>query len=881
MSSFGTQDGEQRTGQRLIEYARRQTAQAEPVRRMTTDEPPPEDTITGYTLVERIHRGGQGVVYKAEQHSTGRYVAVKLLRNDPLSTPLDRIRFRREIDILSKLKHPNIVTLHDGGTAGGFHYLVMDYVDGMPLDEFVRQNDLDIEQTLRLMLKVCRVVSAAHVAGVIHRDLKPRNILVDRQGEPHILDFGLAKATDMCQSTPVHEAATITGQFVGSLTWASPEQAEGARDRVDVRTDVHALGLILFHLLTGQWPFELTGAMHAALRNIVEHEPVRPSRYRNDLDDDLDIIILTSLAKERDKRYQSAAALAVDLERHLAGEPIEAKRDSTWYVLRKTVNRYRWAALTVGAIAALSLVYGITMTAMYGRATQAEQDAERSATQARAAFRKSQETIELLVNDVARRLAELDGAEETRRLILDNAYTRLQDLLAVKEDDPALLQDYAQMLHGLGDIDQALGRHARAFEHLTEALEIRRSLVELFPDAPEHQVALSIALVRVGDVSRVLGDRNLTHDYYAQALEIDERLHAADPENLHYADNLLWSHERVGGLARRDGRIGTAREHFDRQLQLAGELLEYDPSSAAYLNGMRRARGQLAGVAIDLEDWAAAAEHVRSIVEISEKIFDLEPSNMRARRTLASAYLATVSSLCRTGAADEARENCAKADALIRPLVELHPEHPESLHLLRKYHAAMSAIAWEAGDMDTGSQHVHAARHVVEKLAQHEPGNVETQERLFGSLSALMSDARRHGDEREGRAMYARARGIAEELMATGRASFDLMFHYARLLNEAWPEDLRDTPEAIRICTLAAEGTDFQDPAIIRLLGALYVANGQPEAAIATYKRAASCTGAQGTPILEQIRKELTHLQADKPLDARTRPSLEYEESAP
>jgi hypothetical protein len=214
-------------------------------------------------------------------------------------------------------------------------------------------------------------------------------------------------------------------------------------------------------------------------------------------------------------------------------------------------------------------------------------------------------------------------------------------------------------------------------------------------------------------------------------------------------------------------------------------------------------------------------------------------------------------------------------------VVELHPERPESLHLLRKYHAAMTAIAWDIGDMDTGSQHVRAAGHVIEKLAQHEPGSVEAQERLFGSLSALMSDARRRGDEEEGRAMYARARGIAEELVATGQASFDLMFHFARLLNEAWPEDLRDTPEAIRMCTLAAEGTEFRDPAIICLLGDLYVADGQPEAAMATYERAMSCPGAQGTPILEQIRIRLTRLQADKPLDARIRPSPEHIESTP
>lgn len=343
--------------------------------------------VPGYEIVREIHRGGQGVVYQAVQRSTHRDVAVKVMRQGPFATLSDRARFEREIETLGKLEHPNIVTVHDAGVAAGFHYFVMNYVDGLPLDEWVAQNDAQDadskHRTVRLLgvfISVCEAVHAAHLRGVIHRDLKPSNIRVDGTGRPHVLDFGLAKSADSQHET----AMTRTGQFVGSLPWASPEQVEASSAKIDLRTDVYSLGAILFQLLTGTLPFDVGSNLRDVLDDILRREPRRPSsisgsQLRPRIDDELDTIVLKCLAKDRDRRYQSAGELARDLRSHLAGEPIEARRDSAMYVLRKTLRRYRLHVAAAGAFVVLLALFGVVMAYLYRRSAGLEREATRTA----------------------------------------------------------------------------------------------------------------------------------------------------------------------------------------------------------------------------------------------------------------------------------------------------------------------------------------------------------------------------------------------------------------------------------------------------------------------------------------------------------------------
>jgi len=331
------------------------------------------DLIPGYRFERKLSEGGQGVVYQAIQKSTRRRVAIKMMRDGAFTSAAEKARFEREVHVLGRLSHPNIVTIHDSGTVQDGRYIVMDYIPGRPLDRHMQSRDAppSIEGVLRLFHKICAAINAAHLAGIIHRDLKPGNILIDAAGEPHILDFGLAKVP---LSDSEASMMTMTGLFIGSLPWASPEQAEGSPDKVDMRTDVYSLGVILYQLLTGEFPYEVSGNIRDVLERIIHAEPRRPRLLRREINDEIGTIVLKCLSKDRDRRYQSAGELARDIQNYLEGFPISAKRDSFGYMLRKQLQRYR-VPVAVGAgflvliLAALVLTISLWRRASLGGAT--------------------------------------------------------------------------------------------------------------------------------------------------------------------------------------------------------------------------------------------------------------------------------------------------------------------------------------------------------------------------------------------------------------------------------------------------------------------------------------------------------------------------------
>ncbi|MBI4717390.1 MAG: protein kinase [Planctomycetes bacterium] len=312
--------------------------------------------IEGYTILRELGRGGMGVVYLAHQASTKREVALKVLLEGPFASTTAKRRFEREVELAAQLAHPNIVTILESGLARGRYYFAMQYVEGQRLDHFVACHRLGVPQVLRLFAKVCRAVSFAHQRGVIHRDLKPSNILVDDAGEPHVLDFGLAKQ-DAPDGKP---AVSLPGQVLGTVPFMSPEQAVGAYQEVGTRSDVYSLGVILFRLLTGRMPYEVSKDVRRTVEAIVSTPPARPSRIRRDIDGDAETIVLRALAKERDRRYASADALVEDIESYLACRPIAARRDNLPYVLRKFISRHRFAT----ASATVMLVLGFLALTM-------------------------------------------------------------------------------------------------------------------------------------------------------------------------------------------------------------------------------------------------------------------------------------------------------------------------------------------------------------------------------------------------------------------------------------------------------------------------------------------------------------------------------------
>ncbi len=325
--------------------------------------------VFGYEVLGEVSRGGQAVVYRATQLTTGQPVAIKVLHPSAMSSPAARARFAREIEIAGALNHPGIVhPLDSVKLTDGRDALVLEMVDGLSLSGWLNRPTKPTQsEVVGVLAEVAEALHHAHQRGVIHRDLKPSNIIIDDLGRARVLDFGVARWTDVTGITGARSNGratggriTLTGEFAGTLAYASPEQVSGDGKRADVRSDTYSLGVIAYEALSARLPYSVDGPLERTISNIMHASPPRPPSA---VGADLCAVILKAIAKEPERRYQTAGDLARDLRRAMAGETIEARRDSKMYVLRKAVKRHRFP-VTVAALIALAalVVVGVLAT---------------------------------------------------------------------------------------------------------------------------------------------------------------------------------------------------------------------------------------------------------------------------------------------------------------------------------------------------------------------------------------------------------------------------------------------------------------------------------------------------------------------------------------
>jgi eukaryotic-like serine/threonine-protein kinase len=703
-------------------------------------DPAPNDVgqIAGYRLLEVLGEGGMGVVYRAMQtEPVRREVALKVLKPG-MDTRQVVARFEAERQALAVMEHPGIARVFDAGvTSAGRPFFVMERVDGSPITEYCDGHRLGIRERVGLFAQVCRAVQHAHQKGVIHRDLKPSNVLVtvhDEQPLAKVIDFGIAKAVE--QRLEDATRFTQVDQWLGTPAYMSPEQVAADGQDVDTRSDIYSLGVLLYEILAGVLPFDaqayrgwafyaqhlvreppvpsarFAGLEPAARALIATDRQSEPAALRRQLRGDLDWIVVRALEKDRDRRYETANGLAMDLERCLADEPVAAGPPSTAYRAGKFVRRHRAAVAFAAVLVVLLVGFAGAMAVQAERVARARDLAVVRQGQAEG-------LIDFMLTDLREKLAPVGRLD-----ILDDVGQQAMAYFAALADDQFTddeLLSRSRALEQIGQVRLNGGDAAGATAPLRESLrlatvlsarspfdrprlfqlsqshfwvgyagwrtgdldaaetaflsylDVAVQLVELDPDNPDYHLEVGYAHSNLGSVREARGDFPGAIEAYTATLAVKEELVRQEPGRIDWVGELAETHNTLAVAHRKSGAYGLAMEAHLRELELKRAALEIDPTHAYWRSRLAWAHHFVGDLELMVGRPAAALDHYRLTAATADSLVRHDPANVDWRRGGAVALRGEAMALTALGQGSQALAVFRAADGRFQELASIDP----------------------------------------------------------------------------------------------------------------------------------------------------------------------------------------------------------------
>jgi serine/threonine-protein kinase len=705
-----------------------------------------------YTL-SRLHAtGGIGRVWLARDASLGRDVALKELRPERADQPALWARFLREAQITGQLEHPGIVPVYEVGRRPDEQpFYTMRFVRGRTLAEAARAyhqrrrrgeaGPLELRELLTAFVGVCQAVAYAHSRGVLHRDLKPQNVVLGDYGEVIVLDWGLAKVTGADDDAPAADWApvavagegareeTVAGQVLGTPAYMAPEQAEGRLDLLEARTDVYGLGAVLYEVLCGQPPFP-AGTTTAVLRRVVHEAPAPPRAVVPGTPPALEAVCLKALAKPPQDRYASAKALAEDIERWLADEPISAWHEPVLVRTGRWVRRHRAGVLAgVAALSVAAVCLGIAsglLFAAYQEADRQRQAANVQRDKASERFRLARDAVDQFHTRVSdSRELKAAGLEPLRRELLTSAVGFFQKFVQEEANDPDLRAEQGRAYLRLAKVERDLGHATASAAASDQARALFQELADAHPDVPAYRHGLAQVLLEQGEARYASGAAEAAERDWEGARTLCQQLVAAHPAELRYQHDFAKSGTQLGRLYMDTNRFAEAEQNGQEVLAQYRRLTTAEPDEPEHAANLAITLNNLSILYYHTKRPALEEQANRDALEIRERLAKARPDVPAYQVYLATSYNNLGLTYRDTGRFPQAAQALREGLRIYQQLANRHPWVPEYQRYVARSDSNLGELYHRIGLVDHALQAFRRAEPIGQRLLEAQPEEME------------------------------------------------------------------------------------------------------------------------------------------------------------